>query len=51
MFSNIYIFIVGTRIVAKAHLNQYDPIQQAQNNRFVREWVLSAKYNAKQVQT
>ena len=38
-------------IVAQAHLEQCDPVQQAQNNRFVREWVLWANYNAVQFQT
>ena len=42
---------VMTMIVAQAHLEQCDPIQQAQNSRFVREWFLWANYNAVQFQT
>ena len=39
-----------TMIVAQAHIEQCDPNQQAQNNRFVKEWVLRASYNAVQSQ-
>ena len=38
-FDNHDYHVVRTRIVAQAHLEQYDPTQQAQNNRFVKEWV------------